>query len=222
MDKYLKNVKDFLKEYKQERKQKKVKEKQLFAYIESGKFKGKKLILPSLNTTRSTKSIVKACVFNVIRNDLHGKIFIEAFGGSSSMAAEAISNYAKKAYAIEKDLKAYEIACKNAKNIDENLIIIKGDTFEILPNLTNKEENLIIYLDPPFDIRDGYKNIYEKLYDLIKNINEKNVLKIIIEHNSNIKTKNEISNFIKTKTKKFGLTSLSFYDKNYKILGIST
>ncbi|ELW9008057.1 RsmD family RNA methyltransferase, partial [Campylobacter upsaliensis] len=75
----------------------------LYTAIESGRFKGKKLLLPSLEKTRSTKSIVKACVFNVLRENLRGKIFIEAFGGSALMAAEALSNYALKAYAIELD-----------------------------------------------------------------------------------------------------------------------
>lgn len=96
-------------------KTKKTKETKLYTNIESGKYKGKKLLLPSLTTTRSTKSIVKSCVFNVIREDLRSKIFIEAFGGSALMAAEALSNHALKAYAIELDAKAYKIALENAK-----------------------------------------------------------------------------------------------------------
>ena len=55
----------------------------LYTSIESGIYKGKKLLLPSLQTTRSTKSIVKKCVFDVLRSDLRNKIFIEAFGGSA-------------------------------------------------------------------------------------------------------------------------------------------
>ncbi|MBK1974041.1 RsmD family RNA methyltransferase, partial [Campylobacter sp. TTU-622] len=125
--------------------------KKLYTLIESGKFKGKKILLPSFDTTRSTKSIVKACVFNVLRDILREKIFIEVFGGSALMAAEALSNEALKAYAIELDNKAYQIALQNAKNISNEMIILQGDSFKILPRLVcdlNKEE-LILYFDPP-------------------------------------------------------------------------
>ena len=90
-------------------------QEKLYTRIQSGIYKGKKLLLPSLQTTRSTKNIVKACVFNVLQKQLQGGIFIEAFGGSALMAALALSNGAVKAYAIELDKKAYHIALHNAK-----------------------------------------------------------------------------------------------------------
>ncbi|EIJ2291058.1 16S rRNA (guanine(966)-N(2))-methyltransferase RsmD [Campylobacter coli] len=184
----------------------------LYTSIESGIYKGKKLLLPSLTTTRSTKSIVKSCVFNVIREDLRDKIFIEAFGGSALMAAEALSNYALKAYAIELDAKAYKIALENAKNIDSNLEVIHANTFEILPKLIQNSKNeIILYLDPPFDIREGFSNIYEKIYHFLENLDLKALNLIIFEHHSTIKTPEKIQNFQKVKEKKFGLTSLSFY-----------
>ena len=111
-------------------------QKTLFTQIQSGKFKGKKLFLPNFTTTRSTKSRVKACVFNVLRANLAGKIFIEVFGGSGAMALEALSNGAKQAFIIEKDEKAYQIALKNAQNLGcENAKVFYADSFELLPKL---------------------------------------------------------------------------------------
>lgn len=194
---------------------KKTKETKLYTSIESGKFKGKKLLLPHLATTRSTKSIVKSCVFNVLRENLRGKIFIEAFGGSALMAAEALSNYALKAYAIELDKKAYKIALENAKGIDTNLEVIHANTFEILPQLIENSKNeIILYLDPPFDIREGFSDIYEKIYHFLENLCLKNLSTIVFEHHSTIKTPKNLQNFQKIKEKKFGSTSLSFYTLN--------
>lgn len=189
--------------------------KQIYNLIESGDLKGKKLLLPSLSTTRSTKSIVKACVFNVIRQDLRELIFIEAFGGSAMMAIEAISNNAFHSIAIEKDTKAYEIACKNAKSLERsNLQILKGDSFELLPALISKaNKELLLYLDPPFDTRSGFENIYNKLYELIANLDQDKIFMLIIEHNSQNKSPQNIASFEKFKEKKFGNTSLSFYKK---------
>ncbi|MBZ7939551.1 23S rRNA (adenine(2030)-N(6))-methyltransferase RlmJ [Campylobacter sp. W0014] len=210
-------VKDFLKEYQKisDSKNKKNQTIKIYTFIESGQYKGKKLLLPSLEKTRSTKSIVKACVFNVIRQNLRNKIFIEAFGGSALMAAEALSNFALKSYAIELDKNAYKIAVQNSK-IDQNLNVIQGNTFEILPQLIEKltQENIpiFLYLDPPFDIRKGFEKIYEDIENLLKNLNRKNIEKVIFEHHSKIELPQNIEEFQKNKSKKFGLTTLGFYE----------
>ncbi|MPV80814.1 16S rRNA (guanine(966)-N(2))-methyltransferase RsmD [Campylobacter hepaticus] len=184
----------------------------LYTYIESGKYKGKKFLLPDLTTTRSTKSIVKHCVFNVIRQDLKNKIFIEAFGGSALMAAEALSNYALKSYAIELDFQAYHIALNNASNLDTNLKVIHADTFETLPKLIENSQNqIILYLDPPFHIRENFSHIYERIYNLLNTLNLNALYLIILEHHSQITTPEKIQNFKKDKEKKFGSTTLSFY-----------
>ncbi|MCV3387650.1 RsmD family RNA methyltransferase [Campylobacter sp. IFREMER_LSEM_CL2256] len=207
------SVKDFLKNYKEDKKTNSKKQTQkIYTTIESGIYKGKKILLPSLDTTRSTKSIVKSCVFNVLRFSLQDKIFIEAFGGSALMALEARSNGCLKSYAIEKDKKAYEIALKNASNIDQNTICFNDDTFKKTPQIIqNSKEDIILYLDPPFDIRKGFFDIYEKTLKLIENIKKSNVKIIIIEHHSTFKTPTKIQNYEKTKEKKFGSTTLSFY-----------
>ncbi|HEC1790723.1 TPA: RsmD family RNA methyltransferase [Campylobacter lari] len=207
------SVKDFLKNYKEDKKTNSKKQTQkIYTTIESGIYKGKKILLPSLDTTRSTKSIVKSCVFNVLRFSLQDKVFIEAFGGSALMALEARSNDCLKSYAIEKDKKAYEIALKNASNIDQNTICFNDDTFKKTPQIIqNSKEDIILYLDPPFDIREGFFDIYEKTLKLIENIKNSNVKIIIIEHHSTFKTPAKIQNYEKTKEKKFGSTTLSFY-----------
>ncbi|EAJ5680730.1 16S rRNA (guanine(966)-N(2))-methyltransferase RsmD [Campylobacter lari] len=207
------SVKDFLKNYKEDKKTNSKKQTQkIYTTIESGIYKGKKILLPSLDTTRSTKSIVKSCVFNVLRFSLQDKVFIEAFGGSALMALEARSNGCLKSYAIEKDKKAYEIALKNASNIDQNTICFNDDTFKKTPKIIqNSKEDIILYLDPPFDIREGFFDIYEKTLKLIENIKNSNVKIIIIEHHSTFKTPTKIQNYEKTKEKKFGSTTLSFY-----------
>ncbi|HEC1775899.1 RsmD family RNA methyltransferase [Campylobacter sp. RKI_CA19_01128] len=207
------SVKDFLKNYKEDKKTNSKKQTQkIYTTIESGIYKGKKILLPSLDTTRSTKSIVKSCVFNVLRFSLQDKVFIEAFGGSALMALEARSNGCLKSYAIEKDKNAYEIALKNASNIDQNTICFNDDTFKKTPQIIqNSKEDVILYLDPPFDIREGFFDIYEKTLKLIENIKNSNVKIIIIEHHSTFKTPAKIQNYEKTKEKKFGSTTLSFY-----------
>lgn len=176
--------------------------------VQSGFLKGKILKQPSLVSTRATKSIVKACVFNVLRDDLKDYVFIEAFGGSASMAIEAISNYAKKSYAIELDKDAFNCAKDNVKGL--NIDLFNGDTFDMLPKIiSNINEKAILYLDPPFDIRDGFCDIYKKITELYEKLNCEIV---IIEHSSKVVFNSE--KYTLFKVKKFGNTTLSFFKKS--------
>ena len=185
----------------------------LFATISSGKYKGKKLNLPSLSTTRSTKSIVKESVFNSLQNDIYNSVFIELFGGSGLMAATAVSNHAQKAYAIELDRAAFNILKSNFATLnDEALIAINGDTFELTPKIVseNIEQNTILYIDPPFDIRDGFDGIYTKIYKMLSKMD---VNITIIEHISAHTTPQTIGKLNLYKSRKFGNTTLSYYSK---------
>ncbi|WP_236842591.1 16S rRNA (guanine(966)-N(2))-methyltransferase RsmD [Campylobacter lanienae] len=185
----------------------------LFTTISSGKYKGKKLNLPSLSTTRSTKSIVKESVFNSLQNDIYNSVFIELFGGSGLMAATAVSNHAQKAYAIELDRAAFNILKSNFATLnDEALIAINGDTFELTPKIVseNIEQNTILYIDPPFDIRDGFDGIYTKIYKMLSKMD---VNITIIEHISAHTTPQTIGKLNLYKSRKFGNTTLSYYSK---------
>ena len=235
----------------------------IFATIGSGFFKGKRLELPSLGTTRSTKSILKGSFFDIFRFDLQGAIFIECFGGSGSMAAEALSNGAKIAIAIENDRNAFKILrenfdCLNAdlqKKFNQQnkseLHAINGDTFEILEQILEEiyakfdekinntaRKNLafnsasmlasnltqnpsqkpdlprtFLYIDPPFHIREGQEKIYEKTLNLIKITEKFEIDFIAIEHISSVKFDDISSNFERKKCKKFGLSTLSIFQR---------
>lgn len=110
----------------------------LFTQISSGIYKGKKLALPALSSTRSTKSIVKGSFFDTWRAELRGTVFIECFGGSGAMALEALSNGAKNVYAIEKDAAAHKIMRKNFEFFGLGANAILGDCFERLPEILHE------------------------------------------------------------------------------------
>lgn len=110
----------------------------LFTQISSGIYKGKKLALPALSSTRSTKNIVKGSFFDTWRAQLRGAAFIECFGGSGAMALEALSNGAKNVYAIEKDVAAHKIMRKNFELFGLGANAILGDCFERLPEILHE------------------------------------------------------------------------------------
>ena len=184
--------------------------------IIAGAYKGKVLSLPSLDVTRSSKAVLKESVFNVLQFDIIDKIFIESFAGSGSIGLEAISRGAKRAYFIELDKKSYSILVKNCKSINiEKCQTIQGNAFVqtplILEFLKNSKEEVILYVDPPFDFREGMEDIYDKSFRMIENIENNNIFKIIIEHESKLEIPKILGKFSLEKTRKFGKSSLSYF-----------
>jgi len=188
----------------------------LTTQIIAGKYKGKKIELPSLDVTRSSKARVKESFFNVLQFDIIDKVFIEAFAGSGSIGLEAVSRDVKKSYFIELNKSSYNILVNNCKSIDINKCqTMLGDTFEQLPlllnSLKNSSEELIVYIDPPFDYRDGMEEIYEKSFELVKDIENDNIMMICFEHVSTVEVPDILGRFEKYKSKKFGKTTLTYF-----------
>ena len=198
---------------------KRIMKKEIFTtQIIAGKYKGKKLELPSLDVTRSSKSRLKESFFNVLQFDIMDKVFIEAFAGSGSIGLEALSRDAKIAYFIEINKNSYNILRKNCKNLNTlNAQMIFGDTFvefpKLLTSLKNSNEELIIYIDPPFDFRDGMEYIYDRSFEMIKNIENENVSLICMEHVTSLEVPENLGLFTMIKSKKFGKSTLSYFKK---------
>lgn len=191
--------------------------KKIFTTIIGGKYKGKKITLPTQDSTRSTKSIVKESYFNTVQFEIVNMPFFEVFGGSGSMGLEAVSRGADRAYFIEIDYKAYKVLNENCETIDSNSCsAYKGDSFSIYPDVIKKfqKENskAFIYLDPPFDIRENMADIYDKTVQLVKNTPKEVVELLTIEHISDKVFPDELGEFRLKKVKKFGKTTLSYYE----------
>jgi len=189
------------------------KDKTLFIQINGGKYKGKKIILPSLDTTRSSKSILRESLFNTLQFDIVGKNFVEVFGGSGSMGLEALSRGAKDVYFIEKNQAAYSVLKKNAASLDSVHTHLRlGDSFEVYHDVIKQIEGEgYFYFDPPFDIREGMEGIYDKVLDLISQTPKEKVIMIVVEHMTKTTMPDTIGDYTKKKFKKFGRSALTYY-----------
>ena len=125
--------------------------------IIGGKYKNRVLELPSLEVTRSSKSILKESFFNVLQFDIMDSLFIEAFGGSGAIGLEALSRGAEHSYFCEINKNSFKILQRNCDTISpSNCTTLFGDTFEKIPNLLDQleqqksvqDKEIILYLDP--------------------------------------------------------------------------
>ncbi len=192
-----------------------MKNKQLSKKIIAGKYKGKKLLLPSKMTTRSSKSIVLESFFNTLQFDIIDANFVEVFSGSGSIGLEALSRGAKKVYFMEKDSNALKTLKQNIAQTDPSACeVFAGDSFlniyKVVSKLKNSKEKAYFYIDPPFSIREGMEDIYEKTMQLIQELSVFHVQMIIIEHMSGLNIPQNIGIYQLKKAKKFGNTTLTY------------
>jgi 16S rRNA G966 N2-methylase RsmD len=67
------------------------------------------------------------------------------------------------------------------------------------------------YFDPPFSIREGMEEIYQKTLALIAAIEPEVCEMVIVEHMSNLELPSTIGQLSLWKKKKFGKSTLSYY-----------
>ena len=192
-----------------------MKSKSITKKIIMGKFKGKTLKLPSMDTTRSSKAIVLESFFNTIQFEIIDATFVEVFSGSGSIGLEALSRGASNIIFMERDREALKVLKQNISQTDPSACeIFAGDSFSnisaVVKTLKRKNEQAYFYIDPPFSIREGMENIYEKMIKLIASLPAELVKLIIIEHMTGLELPNKIGEFEVTKSKKFGNTSLTY------------
>jgi len=184
--------------------------------IVAGKYKGKKLELPSLETTRSSKGVVKESFFNTIQFDVMDCNLVEMFSGSGSIGLEALSRGAEHVYFMEKDKAAFQILSKNIKSLGaENVTAIYGDSFEkteqVIKDLSRAKKKAFFYVDPPFSFREGMEEIYNKTFTTLASIPLEVIEMITIEHMTGLELPETIGSLKMKKSKKFGKTSLTHY-----------
>jgi len=187
--------------------------------IIAGDFKGKKIEIPDIFTTRSSKGIVKESFFNTIQFELLDKNFVEVFAGSGSVGLEAVSRGASNAYFMEYNKIAFKCLESNIRNIDPSRCsTFYGDSFENFENVYNivkkSKTKTYFYFDPPFSTRDGMDDIYDKTIELIESIEPEVCEMVAVEHMTNLDMPKSIGKLTLIKRKKFGRSSMSYYSKD--------
>jgi len=184
--------------------------------ITAGAHKGKKIEIPDIFTTRSSKGILKESLFNTLQFDIIDRNFIEVFAGSGSIGLEALSRGAGQCYFIEHNKIAFYCLEGNVKRLDPSKChLFLGDSFEkfsIVYDIVKKSsEKTYFYFDPPFSSRDGMDDVYDKTIDLIASIETETCEMVIVEHMTNLTMPENIGALQKNKRKKFGRSTLTYY-----------
>ncbi|MCB4760219.1 MAG: 16S rRNA (guanine(966)-N(2))-methyltransferase RsmD [Sulfurovum sp.] len=184
--------------------------------IIAGVFKGKRIEIPDISTTRSSKSILRESFFNIIQFEIIDRNFIEVFAGSGSVGIEALSRGASQCYFMEYNRIAFRSLENNIGQTDPSRChAFYGDSFEnfkMVYELAKRQGNKsYFYFDPPFSTRDGMDNVYNKTITLIEQIEPEVCEMVAVEHMTSLTMPETIGVLTKIKKKKFGRSTLTCY-----------
>ena len=182
--------------------------------IISGRFKGKKLLLPKDRNTRPLKDLVKESIFNLLEHskkmsvNLKNSTILDLFSGSGSFGIECLSRESRYVCFFENYLEAIKILEKNLILFkdEKKFQIFKDNCFEYFNSNKKIDKKFdIVFIDPP------YKEI--KLNMLIEKIIylkllKKNGILIIHRHKKDKVVLTEKINILDTRT--YGVSKVYF------------
>ena len=126
--------------------------------IISGKFKGKKILVPKDKLTRPLKDLTKESIFNILKHskllnvELENSNILDLFSGVGSFGLECLSRGTKNVTFLENYTEVLNILKKNIDNLNQQnqTKIIEKDIFlkNTLKLLHDKFD--IIFMDPPY------------------------------------------------------------------------
>ena len=176
----------------------------------SGKARGLKLNTPKNEDVRPTTDRVKESLFNIINFNIMDSNVLDLFAGTGSLGIECLSRGASKCVFVDNSKESMAIVKSNIKKarVENESITMNIDFKGAILNLGNKGEKFdIIFMDPPY-----YKNMFE---DALSMVDQNNLLQedgiIVVEHDTNDKFPESIGRLYKSRDKKYGKTTLTFY-----------
>ena len=176
----------------------------------SGKVRGIKLDTPKNDDVRPTTDRVKESLFNIINPYVIDSNVLDLFAGTGSLGIECLSRGALSATFVDVSKDSINIVKSNVKKarVENESTILNLDFKTAIDrlNVQNKKFD-IIFMDPPY-----YKNMF---IDALSNIDNSDLLSedgiIVVEHDTKDKFIDKIGRLEKSKEKKYGNTTLTFY-----------
>lgn len=132
--------------------------------IIGGRFRGRKISFPEIESLRPTPDRIRETVFNWLAPVIQGATCLDLFAGSGALGFEAISRGAKQVVMCDQSVLVIKQLKKNAALFAvTHLEIIHATATECLSRLASHHQFDIVFLDPPF-----YKSWLEKIVPLLE------------------------------------------------------
>jgi 16S rRNA (guanine(966)-N(2))-methyltransferase RsmD len=177
--------------------------------IISGTSKGRKLVTPRSQSLRPTSDRVKESIFNILQDDIVGKVVLDLFAGTGNLGIEALSRGAKKTIFVEKGRQALRLIQRNLTQfgLEERSEILPKDANRAIGILKQKGESFdLILMDPPYE-----KGLIQKTLMTLNShqIYHKDSI-LVIEHNRREPLSTVMDGWNLIRQRRIGDTLISF------------
>ena len=176
----------------------------------SGKARGLKLDTPKNLDVRPTTDRVKESLFNIINPYIRESNILDLFAGTGSLGIECLSRGAKNCVFVDKSKESIGIVKSNIKKarVENESVVFNLDFKDAVSRLQGQKSKFdVIFMDPPY-----YKEMF---IDALEKIDNANLLDedgiIVVEHDTKDILPDKVNRLEKTKDKKYGNTTLTFY-----------
>ena len=109
---------------------------------------------PRDQSLRPTSDRVKESIFNILQDDMEGKVVLDLFAGTGNLGIEALSRGARRAIFVEKGRQALRLIQRNLAQVglEERSEILPRDANRAIGILKQRGECFdLILMDPPYE-----------------------------------------------------------------------
>jgi 16S rRNA (guanine966-N2)-methyltransferase len=166
---------------------------------------------PAGERLRPTSSKVREALFDILRDRVAGRSFVDLYAGTGTVGLEALSRGADRAVFVEPgELKVKTMRrCVDDFGFQDRALIIRGKAKEFIERASDAGERFdIFFVDPPY--------ASEEIEEVLPAIEEGEVLKrdgvVIVEHFFKKEVPEAVGRLKVKRSYRYGDTVLTFYD----------
>jgi 16S rRNA (guanine966-N2)-methyltransferase len=151
---------------------------------------------------RPTSDKMRETLFNILRGDIEGAVFVDAYAGTGAVGIEALSRGARHAIFIEKNRAAANLIRSNLEvlKVERRSRVIHGPAALYLGGIDAD----IVFLDPPYPLEREYRAALDAL-------ESKPPALVIVQHSARFALEDLQSPLRRTRMVKQGENALSFF-----------
>jgi len=179
--------------------------------VTGGEHRGRGLAVPP--GARPTEGRVREALFSIWSDRLEGARVLDLFAGSGVVGLEAVGRGALSALLVDEDLRAVKTLEANASRLGEKTVEIRrltlpGGLARLISEAAGPFD--LVYVDPPYNFQ-PYDALLAGLAPLLAGDGE-----VVVEHSSRRDMPVEAGALVRTGTRKYGESSLSFYRREVR------
>ena len=155
---------------------------------------------------------MRRSLFDILGERVRDAVVVDLFGGTGSLAFEALSRGAAHAYIFETDARCAEAIRRNMEKLDarERVTLMEESAFGAAIRLESIGRPAdIVFVDPPYVLYEGEE--WDRLQEVIAGIPRGEGAVVIVEHRTKFEPPGTIGALTAADTRKYGGTSVTFY-----------